>query len=268
MADIIAAVDDTAVTTLLHDAEAQIGTLTQSGSGSFGPFSASYSVSVTFSGGTASLNPPNIDINNVSLNYSVNLSFSLALNDFLPHGCLPQICLFGVCTPQICVNWPTITIPFAFSDTVTFSTDFGVGVSSTATNWIVDIVIVSVPLLQFGAVTAAILGALGLALGAALVGIPFIGPFLAGVVVAIVAAIGIAGLTGLLGLIVTPFVSGLKFNLSPIPKTFTLLQAGGAADPAVSVTVTQLSATVESVPPAPINPTPKNELVIEATIAA
>lgn len=261
MPDIIAAADQTASTTLLHDAETALGTIAKSGSGSFGPFGASYSASVTFSGGNISLNPPNvIEIGDCNLHYSVGLSFSLDLNSFLPHFCLPQICLFGICTPKICVSWPTITIPFSFADNVKFTGDFTLDAHLSGATWLIDVVIVGVPLLQFGAATAGILAALGAALSLALLPIPFIGPFLAVAVAAIVAAIGVAGLTGFLGTIVTPFVSGLRFNVRQFPKKFPALPAAGVNDPEVDVQITALAAAVQA--------TDKNELVITGSIAA
>ncbi len=122
MQDIVAAADETATTILLLDAETALGTTTKSGSGSLGPFGAGYTVAVNFSGGTIDLTPPNvIGITDCNLHYSVSLSFSLDLNSFLPHFCLPQVCLFGICTPKICISWPTITVPFSFADIVKFT---------------------------------------------------------------------------------------------------------------------------------------------------
>jgi hypothetical protein len=259
--DIIAAADQTATTTLLHDGETALGTLMKSGSGSLGPFTAGYSVSVTFSGGTINLNPPNvIEIADCNLHYSVSLQFGLDLNSFLPTFCLPQVCLFGICTPKICISWPTITVPFSFGDDVKFSADFTINPHLSGANWLIDVVIVGVPLLQFGPATAGILAALGVALAAVLLPIPFIGPFLAGAVIAIVAAIGVAGLTGFLGTIITPFVSGLTFNIYKQPKKFPVLSAGGPIDPEVDIQINALGATVQA--------SDKNELVITADIAA
>jgi hypothetical protein len=261
MSDIIAAADQAATTTLLHDAETALGTLSRSGSGSFGPFGASYTVSATFSGGTVNLNPPNIiEIADCNLHYSVSLSFSLDLNSFLPHFCLPQVCIFGICTPKICISWPTITVPFSFSDNVKFTADFTLDAHLSGANWLIDVVIVGIPTLQFGAATAGILAALGAVLSLALLGIPFIGPFFAVAVAVIVAAIGVADLTGFLGTIITPFVSGLRFNIYTQPKLFQVLPAVGPTDPEVDITITALGATVQA--------TDKNELVIAGDIAA
>jgi len=151
-------------------------------------------------------------------------------------------------------------VPFSFSDTVTFTADFALNSHLSGVNWLVDVVIVGIPLLQFGAVTAGILAALALVLGAALASIPFIGPFLAGAVVVIIAAIGIAGVTGLLGVIVTPFVAGLRFNMYKQPQRFPLLPGTGPIDPEVDVKITALDARVQL--------SDKNELLIEANLAA
>lgn len=261
MPDIIAAADQVAATKLLHDAETALGTQTNSGSGSFGPFSASYSVSVTVSGGAVNLRIPNIiEIANANLHYAVNLSFSLDLNSFLPHFCLPQVCVFGICTPRICISWPTITVPFSFSDNLNITADFTLDAHLSGGNWLIDVVIVGIPVLQFGPTTAGILAALGAALSLALLPIPFIGPFLAGAVAVIVAAIGVAGLTGFLGAIITPFVSGLRFNIYTQPQVFPVLPAAGPNDPEVDVNITALGATVQA--------SDKNELVIAGSIAA
>jgi hypothetical protein len=261
MPDIIAAADQTATTDLLHDAETTLGTLTKTGGGSLGPFVANYSASVSFTGGAVNLLPPNvIQIADLNINYSLGLSFGLDLGDFLPSFCLPQICFFGWCTPKICITWPTVTIPISFSDTATLTGDFSVVAVLSGSNWLVNVVIDSVPLLQFGAGTAALLAAVAAAVTAAVGWVPFIGPFLALLADAVIAAIGIAGITGLLGDILTPFVSGLSFTVYNQPQLFPVLPNSGPDDPEVDVTITALGAVVQA--------TDKNELVISASIAA
>jgi hypothetical protein len=261
MPDIIAAADQTATTDLLHDAEATLGTLSKSGGGSLGPFVAGYSASVSFTGGTVNLSPPDvIQIADLNINYSLNFSFGLDLGSFLPSFCLPQICFFGWCTPKICVTWPTVTVHVPFSDTIQLTADFSVVAVLTGPDWFVNVVIDSVPLLQFGAGTAALLAAIGAAVTAAVVWVPFIGPFLALLADAVLAVIGIAGVTGLLGDILTPFVSGLTFTVYKEPKLFPVLPNSGPNDPEVDVTITALGAVVQA--------SDKNELVISASIAA
>jgi hypothetical protein len=63
-----------------------------------------------------------------------------------------------------------------------------------------------------------------------------------------------------LGTIITPFVSGLRFNIYTQPKLFQVLPAAGPTDPEVDITITALGATVQA--------TDKNELVIAGDIAA
>ncbi len=261
MPDIIAAADQSAATTLLHDAETTLGTLSQSGGSSLGPFFANYSASVSFSGGNVDLIPPNIiQLTDCNVNYSLNLSFGLDLNSILPSFCLPQICIFGWCTPKICVSWPTVSIPISFSDSLTITGDFTVAAVLSGPDWLVKVTIQSVPLLQFGAGTAALLFAIGAAVTAAVSWIPLIGPFLALLADTVLAAIGIAGVTGLLGAIITPFISGLTFTVYRQPQVFPVLPASGPNDPEVDIIITALGADVQA--------SDKNELVLTASIAA
>jgi hypothetical protein len=251
MPDITAAADETAATNLVHAAEVMLGTQSGSGSGNLGPFTATWGASANFSNGTIDLIAPNvIRITSGQMNYSLNFSFSFDLSSILPDFCLPQVCIpipFNgkLCTPKICVNWPTITIPVSHSGTITFTADFSLNVHLTGGNWLVDLVVVGIPFLQFGPAAAAILAAIGTSAALVLALIPFIGPFLAGAVLAITAAIGIAGLTGLLGLILTPFVSGLTFNIYNQPQIFQVLPPS-APDPAVNVKLDSITAAVVS----------------------
>lgn len=251
MPDITAAADETAATSLVLAAETALGTVSKSGSGSLGPFTATWGASANFSNGTVDLIAPNvIRLTDCLMNYALSFSFSFDLSSILPDFCLPQICIpipFNgkLCTPKICVNWPTITIPVSHSGTIKFTADFSLNVHLDSGNWLVDLVIVGIPFLQFGPAAAAILAAIGVAAALVLAPIPFIGPLLAGAVLAITAVIGIAGVTGLLGPILTPFVSGLTFNLYSQPQIFQVLPPA-APDPAVNVKLDSITAAVVS----------------------
>ncbi len=261
MPDIIAAADQTATTHLLHDAEVNLGTLAKSGGGSLGPFVATYGASVSFNGGNVNLLPPDvIQIADLQIHYALHLSFGLDLNDFLPSFCLPRICVFGWCTPRICISWPTVTIPVSFSDNALLTADFSVVPVLSSAQWNVNVVIDSVPLLQFGLGTGALLLAIGAALPIAVGWVPFIGPLLVLLGETVLAAIGLAGVTGLLGDILTPFVSGLSFTVYKQPKLFPVLPSSGPNDPEVDITITALGAVIQA--------SDKNELVITASIAA
>lgn len=265
MPDIVVAADETAATTLVQTAIAAFPIPPQSGSGSLGPFTASWSASASLAVGTVELRPPNvIRVANGTLTYALGLNVSLDLSAILPDFCLPQVCIpipFNgrLCTPRICINWPTITIPISHSGPVNFTADFALNVHLTGGQWIVDVIVVGVPFLQLGPAAVAILAAVGAAAALVLVAVPFIGPFLAIAVVAITAAIGIAALTGLLGAILTPFVSGLTFAVYQQPQMFQVLPAA-APDGAVFVRLDSVTAAVVG--------TDEDELVLSVDISA
>lgn len=264
MSDIIAAADEVAANKLVHTAESALGTVSKSGSGSLGPFTASWNTSASFSNGTVDLIAPNVvRIADCDMNYALGFTFSLDLNSILPHFCLPQVCIpipfnGSLCTPKICISWPTISIPVSHSGVVKFTADFSLNVHKVGSDWLIDIVIVGIPFLQIGPAAAAILVAIGAAASLALLVVPFIGPFLALAAAAITAAIGIAGITGLLGPILTPFVSGLTFNIYKQPQVFEVLPAA-PPDAAVNINLDVVTAAVVS--------SDKDELVLTADIS-
>jgi hypothetical protein len=266
MSEIIAAIDEGGANTLLNDGLQTIGTLSKSGSGNLGPFFASYNVSGSFAGGAVDLIPPGtVRIDHLHFNWHIDLSFGINLNDFLPNFCLPQVCIDipcvgTVCTPKICIDWPTIAVPVSFGDFVEATADFGLDVALTGGSWKVQIVVQNVSQLQFGLATAAILALIGAAITPLLLLVPFIGPFLAIAVNAILAAIGIAGLTGFLGPILSPFISGLKIPIYNQAKHFQLLPSGGANDPAVFIELDAVQARIEG--------SDEDELVLDVDISA
>ncbi|HSE15485.1 MAG TPA: hypothetical protein VLB46_00445 [Pyrinomonadaceae bacterium] len=266
MPDIVVAADESAATELLHDAEAALGTKTKSGSGSLGPFNANWSASAFLAGGTVDLITPNvIRLVNCELHYSLNFTFSFDLSNIIPDFCLPQVCIkipfIGkICTPGFCINWPTITIPVSHSDLVKFTADFTLNAHLSGSDWLIDVVIGGIPNLQISAAAAAILAAVGVAAAAVVALVPFIGLFLAGAILAITTAIGIAGVTGLLGPILSLFVSGLSFNIYKQPRIFNVVPAMGALDPAVNIRLDSVGASVSH--------TDEDELVIAVDISA
>jgi hypothetical protein len=252
MSDIVVAADEVAATTLIHDAESTVGTLVAGPtSGSFGPITASASASAFLANGGVDLIPPDIiRIADCELHYSLNLDLSVDLSAILPDFCLPQVCIpipfdGEICTPKICIDWPTIPIPVSHSDVVKFTADFKLNVHLTGGQWFVDVVIVGIPFLQIGPAAAAILLAIDAAATLILLAIPFIGPFLALAVNFIIVAVGIAGITGLLGPLLTPFVSGLTFNVYKQSQLFEVLPAAGPIDPAVKVNLDAIAAAVD-----------------------
>lgn len=264
MSELVAALDEVAASSLVADAEAALPPLSTSGSGSLGPFVASYSASATITGGSVDLIAPNVvRLANVHLNYSLGLTVGIDLGSILPEFCLPRICVTipfigRVCTPRICIDWPVISIPISHSGTINFTGDFSLALALSGGFWKVDIVVVGVPFLQIDPEAALILAAIGSAAALALLAVPFIGPFLSAAALAITAGIGIAGVTGLLGPILTPFVSGLRFHIYDQPQIFEVLPASGG-DAAVHIRLDALNAQVVS--------STEDELVFSADIS-
>jgi len=252
MSDIQVAVDEVQAGQLVSDAQALLGTQSRSGSGSLGPFTASWSASAGFSGGSVDLRAPDIvRISNMNMNFTVGIGLSIDLNDFLPRLCIPRICipipfLPDICTPRICLPpWPTIPVgPVNHSGTVNFTTDFRLLASQSGSNWNVAIQIVNIPSLSLDAISALIVTGLIGAVSLALLAVPFIGPLLALAVATIGAVIGVAAVTGLLGPILGLFLNGLSFDVYQQPQVQQVLPNMGPNDPAVSIRISALSAQV------------------------
>jgi len=266
MAEITAALDEQGANKLLDEAIAAIPPQTKSGSGNLGPFVANYSITGSLTNGDIDLIPPDtIRIVDLRLDWSLQLSFGFDLSSILPDFCLPQVCVDipcvgKVCTPKICIDWPTITIPVSFSDFLKATADFQLAINLVGGNWKVEAVLLAVPNLQFGATSAALLLAIGAAATPILLAVPFIGPFLAIAVDAILAAIAIAGVTGFLGPIITPFISGLRIPIYERPQLFEVLPASGPVDPKVNIVIDLVAAEVQ-------HNAPEDELVLTANIS-
>ncbi|MEM7322679.1 MAG: hypothetical protein AAF531_06315 [Actinomycetota bacterium] len=264
--DITAAIDESAADSLLDSLVSSIPVQTASGSGSLGPFTASYNASASFTNGDVDLIAPStVRIQNFRVDWSVGLSFTLDLSSIIPDFCLPQVCVNipcvgRVCTPAPCINWPSVTINVPpVGDFLNITADLGLSATLVGSDWEVDATIQGVPNLQFGAASAVILAAIGAAIVPAVIVIPFIGPFVAAAVAGILAAIGIAGVTGLLGPIITPFVAGLAVTIYKQPQTFQAIAAAGPNDPAVFVSIDDVQAEIQS--------TNEDELVVTVDVS-
>ncbi|GAB2838028.1 hypothetical protein [Streptomyces daliensis] len=250
MSDIIAAIDETAANVIVPREISAIGPLAASGSSGLGPFSAGWSVTASFSQGVVDIIPPPanvIRLAGVRLSYQIQLGLSLDLS-FLDF-CIPRVCVtlpfFGrVCTPRVCLHFPTITVPVSHSSTVDFTADVRPSVTLAAGTWKVEAVLVAVPSLVLGPAASALLAATGVAISAALLAVPFIGPLLALASAVIFGAITVANLVGLLGAVLTPLVGGLRVPLYDQPQQFQVLPAVGT-DAAVFVRLDTVTATLD-----------------------
>ncbi len=267
MAEITAAIDEAAANDLFDTAIASIPTLSDSGTGSLGPFVASYSVTATLANGDIDLIVPDtVRVTDLRLNWHLSLSFGFDLSTILPDFCLPRICIpipcvGTVCTPRICIDWPTLTIPVSFGDFLEATVDLGLDANLVGSEWVAEAVLLGIPSLSFGATSAALLLAIGAAATPILLLVPFIGPFLAIAVNAILAAIAVAGVTGFLGPILTPFLAGLRVEVYRQPVSFEVLPAESAVDPRVDILIDAIGVEVQH------NGT-EDELVLTADISA
>jgi hypothetical protein len=75
----------------------------------------------------------------------------------------------------------------------------------------------------------------------------------------ILAVIAIAGVTGFLGPIISPFVSGLKIPLYSQPQNFLAVPASGPNDPDVFIRLDNVMATITS--------DTEDELVLEVDVS-
>jgi len=201
-------------------------------------------------GGTVDLIPPPTDVIRIAgcrLNYSVGVTLSLDLS-FL-NFCLPQVCVTlpfigRICTPRICLTFPTISVPVSNSSSVDFTADFRLATALTGSVWQVDAVVVGVPVLVLGPAGTALVVAIGAAATVALLAVPFIGPLLALASAIIFGAFTVANVLGLLGPILTPFVSGLRIPLYSSPQMFEVVPAS-PPDPAVLVRLDSVVAALD-----------------------
>jgi hypothetical protein len=242
MTDIVTAIDESGANDAFGLAIAAVPQQSASGSSSLGPFTAGYAATATFQGGGVDLIPSDtIRIARVRMNWTLKITLTIDLNKILPQICFPQICIkiwkWKICTPAWCIKWPVITIPVHFSDVLLFSADFRPEVHLVGGMWQVKATLIALPLLQFGPPSALILAAIGVAVVPILLAAPFIGPFIAIAVAAILAGIGVAGLTGFLGPILTPFFSGMTFMVYERPQRIELLPYESAIDPDVDITI-------------------------------
>jgi hypothetical protein len=266
MAEIIAAIDEQAANDLFDLAIAALSPFNDSGTSNLGPFPVTYSLSAKLISGNIDLIPPGtIRLADLRADWNVNFTLSVDLSEILPDFCIPSVCVDipcvgQVCTPRICIDWPTIPIPVSFGDFVKADIDLGLSVNKVSGNWEVKAIVQGVPSLQFGPGTAGLLIAIGAAATPILLLVPFAGPFLAMAVDAILTGIALAGVTGFLGPIISPFIAGLKIDIYKQPVQFIVLPAESAVDPQVHITIDAIGVDIQ-------HNTPEDELVLTADIS-
>jgi hypothetical protein len=251
VAEILAALDETGANKLLHDAISAFNPPPDSGTESLDVFQVDWTVSVSLSGGSIDLIPSDtIRIEDLHLDFSVDLTFHLNLND-IGEICIPESISWApwgfIYTPEVCFTLPNVTFDtISHSGWAEFTADFHPQVTLTAGVWRIDAVVDSIPSLQIDPATVlAIQTAL---LAVAVPALTAAGPFgwvFIPVVVTLINTLGVAAITGLLGPLLTPFVSGLTLPVYDQPQLFEVVPAAGPVDPAVNVTLDNVSAAID-----------------------
>lgn len=264
--------------------------LTGQNSGSWGPFVFGYSPNLSVSGGAITLVDlgQQVRLDSVVISGTIGLSIGVNLGAILPSVCIPPsracINIFGhqVCTPQVCITWPTISVPLPpilIPLPIALSVNFQVAAQKDGSNW--DVVLKVFPfsiLIDLSPAVNTIVDAVESAVRNTLGQIPLIGSLidglvdqvlntLKGIIDAILAAI--EDFLKQLIVLIDLFSPTVPFQVAQIPATQKLLGAGGLGDNEVDLTVTGVTpAIVTPTPPPPLpNPAPPPELVIAVNFA-
>jgi hypothetical protein len=255
MVNALTAIDEDGATILLDRLSNAAGTLTTSGSGQWWMFSTNYTLTATLDTGRVDLIVPNkLGIEEFRVNWRMHAMLYLDLNKILPPIYLPQIkitikwkkwkLIISISITWVHYPWPTVGIPLNFGDHLTASANLQLLVRNDATNWYVLAKMLGVPNFNYGLATAGLVAAVGLVLGAVLWPIPFIGPFLGIAVASILTGLAAAGAAGLLAAPVSLLLQGREFMLYQRPRHFPLLPYAGPNDPAVSVKLALVRASI------------------------
>jgi hypothetical protein len=274
-ADATVAISEVGTNKLLQDA-LSLAHVSKSSSGTWGPFTVAYSVSLGASGGTIELVDTPIQVirlHDVLVSGSVGVSFDFNLGNILPQICIPpvRVCvnipfIGRVCTPQFCVPWPhvhtSVTLPFA----VKFSADFNVTVEDGGSTW--DIVLHVFPLsivLDLSPMFDVLINAIKQAVHDVLDPIPLIGSLIADLIDTVIGVLqglldaifqAIDALIHEVILLLDVFSPTIPFKLISFNKVQVFLPAGGPGDGEVDVKLTNLAAHIAA-----------HELISEAVIA-
>jgi len=275
--DTTLAVSEPGVNVVLQKALA-LAHASKSASASWGPFEVGYSASVALSGGTATLQnaPANkLDFQGIHVAGSVSAYFTFDLGKILPTICIPpfQVCVSipfigTVCTPQVCIHWPSVTVgvnlPFAFN----LDVSFGFRVDDLGSQWGIDLLIDPFsPRFDLSPMGPVIIAAIQAQVSATLGTIPLIGGLIAGLVNTVIGTLTplVSGIITAFGDLINLILSlldllnvSIPFTLLKFDKTQTFLPANVPlmGDAPVNMTLAVLQAQVLD-----------RELVAEASLA-
>jgi len=258
-------------------------------SGSWGPFVAGYSLNLNVSGGAITLVDlgQQIRLDSVVVSGIINLSIGINLGAILPNICVPPsracITLFGhqICTPQVCISWPTISVPLPpiLVPPIGLSVNFQVAAQQDGSNW--DVILKVFPfsiLIDLTPTVNTVIDAVEAAVRNTLGQIPGIGSLIDDLVDGVLNALQ-AVIDTILGAVedllkqlidlIDLFSPTVPFRITQIPATQKILPAGAPGDAEVDLTISSITPVIVTPtppPPLPI-PAPPPELVISVNFA-
>jgi hypothetical protein len=264
--DATIAVSESGANTLMQKYIA-LASVSKSDSASWGPFTVGYNVNVALSGGTVELvnAPLNIvRLHNINVAGNVGAFFTFDLGAILPTVCIPpfQVCvnipfIGEVCTPQVCITWPKLTVPVNLPFSVNLSADFGVSVRSIGPNWEVDLLVFPFSLfIDLSPMAGVIISEIQTAVSNALSVIPGIGSLIASLINSVLSTLNgvlsamLSGISSFIHdviLLLDLFSPVIPVPLLTFSKTQAVLPAGLPLppDPEVDLTIASLGADIE-----------------------
>lgn len=265
--------------------------VTGQNSGSWGPFVGGYSVNLSVSGGDVTLVDlgQQIRLDNVVVSGTFVLTIGLNLGAILPNICIPPsracVSVFGhqVCTPQVCISWPTISVPLLpilIYPPIGLSVNFQVAAQQDGGNW--DVILKVYPFSLLVDLTPSentIIDGVEAAVRDTLGQIPLIGDLIDDLVDTVLNALR-AVIDAILGdieaflkqliILIDLFSPTVPFRVAQIPAIQKVIPAGGPGEAEVDLTIANVSTEINTPtpPPDPIPvPTPPPELVILVNFA-
>ncbi|RWE08330.1 MAG: hypothetical protein EOS23_23940 [Mesorhizobium sp.] len=264
--DATVALSETALTAVIQKALAN--PITAHDSGKWGPFEAGYDLELYAEGGRVELinAAQQINLNDVSFWGNANLRLSLNLGNVLPRICIPpdRICIRSpwggeICTPQVCVDWPRISVPIPLPILrMKLSPFFQLAAEKAGDNWDILMKVFPASLLSLRPdleyyLVDRIINPLRETVRRVLSGIPLIGGLIANLVNSVLSALrsvvsgiirGISELVRQVIIMINLFSPTIPFKIASMPARQIILPKGDVGEGEVSLTISDVSTTV------------------------
>ncbi|NEK35065.1 hypothetical protein [Rhizobium leguminosarum] len=264
-ADAVIAISAKALTKLIETALAT--PMRAQDGGAWGPFEGSYDLVLNFEGGDVALIDPGqqINVDNLAFWGTLQLGVGLNLGRVLPRICVPptRLCaklpwIGEVCTPQVCVSWPSasVTIPLPITRML-ISPFFKLSAVRSGDNWDIVLNVFPASILSLrpdlNYLIGTILTKVRQVVRGILSAIPVIGNLVAGLVDSVIASLrsvlagildGIAELIRQAIMLINLFSPTIPFKITSIPGRQVILPPEEIGDGQLELIVQGVSTTV------------------------